>query len=571
MDVSMRNLLSAGAHFGHQSRYWNPKMKRHISATYNHIHIINLEHTIAGLRRASEFVHNIAKNRNKLLLVGTKRAAQEIIKEQALSINQFYVDHRWMGGTLTNYKTVYSSIEKFRELTKESEDGSWHKMKKKEALTRQRLLVKLEKSIGGIKDMNGLPDALFVIDIRYEHIAVLEAKKLGIPVIAVVDTNSDPDNADHIIPGNDDSIRAIKLYVSTIVDAFNEGMKLADELSMMRKTKTEISKPAEKKSLRIEGTLGRGSNRTQDSEGKEEKTMGKEMKTGKKSKAEAENSRGKEHSPAVGADAVRELRIKTGAGIMECKRALQEAKGDADQAVDFLRKSGRIKALKKSTRETKEGFLVAKLSGNLASLAEINCETDFVARNEELLDFGERLISECHERKARLPDEILKEGNELEVRFQEIIGKLNENIQIAPFIHLEGPQGGKVTAYIHTNKKIASLVAIDKDDEELCHDLALQIAAMEPLAATVEKIPPDILEKEREIYRAQVKDSGKSPEVQEKMVEGMMKKFAATAALSEQIFIKDATVSIGSMLKKADVKEVRFIRRELGQETVLGY
>ena len=147
----MQELISAGAHFGHQSRYWNPKMKKYIAATYNHIHIINLEHTLTGLRKACEFVHNLAKNRNKLLLVGTKRAAGDIIKEQAISINQYYVNHRWMGGMLTNYKTVCSSIDKLKEFTKQSQDNSWSMITKKEALSRKNLMIKLEKSIGRYK------------------------------------------------------------------------------------------------------------------------------------------------------------------------------------------------------------------------------------------------------------------------------------------------------------------------------------------------------------------------------------------------------------------------------------
>lgn len=547
----MQDLLSTGAHFGHQSRYWNPKMRRHISATYNHIHIINLEHTIAGLRQASEFVHNLAKNRNKLLLVGTKRAASEIVKEQALSINQYYVDHRWMGGTLTNYKTVCSSIDKLRELIKESEDGSWNKMTKKETLTRKRLMVKLEKSIGGIKDMDGLPDAIFVVDIRHEHIAVMEAKKLGIPVIAIVDTNSNPDNADHIIPGNDDSIRAIKLYVSTIVDAFSEGMKLADELSMMRKTKSQ--KTQEVRQPRIEGTLGRKSIPVANAQ-----TEKPHPKEAKKTAV----------GPVISAAAVKELRVKTGVGIMECKAALQETAGNLDAAIDQLRKSGRVKALKMNARATAEGILIAKVSQNIASLAEINCETDFAARHEKLTAFGDKLIAECHRTQAYSPDEILGEGSELATAFQDITRQLGENIRIPACTHLEALAGGTITAYVHTNKRIAALVTIDQDAPELCHDLALQIAAMGALAARPEEIPMAILDKEADIYREQVKNSDKSAAVKEKMIQGMIKKFTETAALSEQFSIKDDKVRIGGLLKQAGVKDVKFIRRELGQKTI---
>jgi len=557
----MQDLISTGAHFGHQSKYWNPNMKKHISATYNHIHIINLEHTLTGLRRACEFVHNLAKNRNKLLLVGTKRAASDIIKQQAVSINQFYVNHRWMGGMLTNYKTVCSSIDKLKELNKESRDGSWNKLTKKEALTRKNLMIKLEKSIGGIKDMDGLPDALFVIDIRYERIAVLEAKKLGIPVIAIVDTNSNPKDANYIIPGNDDSTRAIELYVSTIVSAFNDGMKLADELSMKRKSQKEKSPKEEESPTRIAGTLKRTKQQVQtqetDSEVKSDQTQ-QEASVQKQNKSDSH----------INADKVKELRQKTGAGIMECKEMLQQANGDIEAAADLLRKSGRIKALKKTGREAKEGLFVAKVSddNSFASLVEINSETDFVARNEKLGTVAQKLITEGHNSRVKNPADILVEGSPLEEEFQQVVQQLGENIQVAGFYHLDAPEGGTVAAYVHSNNRIAALVAIDKQDQDLCHNLALQVAAMEPLATTPDEMPPAILAKEEEIYREQIKDSGKPPEVQDKMIKGMIDKFIAMNTLSEQAFIKDTQTKISSLLTEAGVKKVTFVRRELGQQ-----
>ncbi len=221
--VSMRDLLQAGVHFGHQTRFWNPKMSKFIFGARNKIHIINLEKTVPAFNDALEEVRRIAAGGNKILFVGTKRAAQKSIKEQAQRAGMPYVDQRWLGGMLTNYKTIRASIRRLRDLEAQSEDGTFDKLTKKEALMRTRTMEKLERSIGGIKDMAGLPDALFVIDVDHERIAVQEANKLGVPVIGVVDTNSDPDGVDIVIPGNDDAIRAIKLYVTAVADAIIEG------------------------------------------------------------------------------------------------------------------------------------------------------------------------------------------------------------------------------------------------------------------------------------------------------------------------------------------------------------
>ncbi|WP_097460173.1 30S ribosomal protein S2 [Mangrovitalea sediminis] len=222
-QVSMRDLLKAGAHFGHQTRYWNPKMSKYIFGARNKIHIINLEHTVPAMNNALKFVQQLAENKNKVLFVGTKRAASKIIKEEAERSNMPFVNHRWLGGMLTNYKTIRQSIRRYRELEAQSKDGTFDKLTKKEALMRTREMEKLERSIGGIKDMGGLPDALFVVDVDHERIAIKEANKLGIPVIGVVDTNSDPDGVDYVIPGNDDAIRAVQIYVQAIADACMEG------------------------------------------------------------------------------------------------------------------------------------------------------------------------------------------------------------------------------------------------------------------------------------------------------------------------------------------------------------
>lgn len=219
----MRELLEAGAHFGHRTRFWNPKMGQYIFGARDKIHIINLEHTMPLLQDVTNYVSKIAASKSKILFVGTKRAAQESIRTHAKRCGMPYVDHRWLGGMLTNYKTVRQSIFRLKELKEMFDKGEFEKMIKKEALMLTRELEKLERSLGGIQDMGGLPDALFVIDVGYEHIAVEEARRLKIPVIGIVDTNNDPDKIDYVIPGNDDSMRAIDLYVRCVADAIIDG------------------------------------------------------------------------------------------------------------------------------------------------------------------------------------------------------------------------------------------------------------------------------------------------------------------------------------------------------------
>lgn len=212
----MRDMLKAGVHFGHQTRYWNPKMKPFIFGARNKVHIINLEKTLPMFNFALSELKKISLKKGKILFVGTKRAASKKIQETAINCNQFYVNHRWLGGMLTNWKTVRQSIKRLKDLEIESQDGTFSKLTKKEVLIRTRELFKLENSLGGIKNMGGLPDCLFVIDASHENIAIKEANNLGISVFSIVDTNSNPDGVDYVIPGNDDAIRSVKLYLKAV-------------------------------------------------------------------------------------------------------------------------------------------------------------------------------------------------------------------------------------------------------------------------------------------------------------------------------------------------------------------
>jgi len=243
-EVTMRQMLEAGVHFGHQTRFWNPKMAPFIFGERSKIHIINLEKTLPLYNEAMNFLGSLAAKGGTVLFVGTKRAAREVIGEEARRCGMPYVNHRWLGGMLTNYKTVRQSIRRLKELEAMAEDGSLDRLSKKEALMRRRELEKLERSLGGIKDMRGIPDALFVVDVGHEKIAVAEAKKLGIPVVGIVDTNNSLEGIDYVIPGNDDAIRAIQLYVRGAADAILEGKSTSVQVGAGDDDFVEVQEPA---------------------------------------------------------------------------------------------------------------------------------------------------------------------------------------------------------------------------------------------------------------------------------------------------------------------------------------
>jgi small subunit ribosomal protein S2 len=246
MTVTMRELLEAGAHFGHLSCYWNPKMGPYIWGKRNNIHIINLEQTLAMMQDVVNYVGRLASNKAKILFVGTKRAAQQSIRTHAKRCGMPYVDHRWLGGMLTNYKTIRQSINRLKDLKEMHEKGLFNGMIKKEALVLTREMEKLERGLGGIEYMAGLPDALFVVDVGFENIAVDEARRLKIPVIGIVDTNNSPDHIDYMIPGNDDSMRAVDIYVRCVADAILNGKNLQTTGGVTETAVAEAT-PADKK------------------------------------------------------------------------------------------------------------------------------------------------------------------------------------------------------------------------------------------------------------------------------------------------------------------------------------
>jgi small subunit ribosomal protein S2 len=254
-SISLRDLLEAGVHFGHQTRYWNPKMSEYIFGSRNDIHIINLDKTMPALEEAMSFVRSMTTKNNKILFVGTKRSASRIVKEEASRCGMPYVDKRWLGGMLTNYKTIRQSIRRLRELEEQSSNGTFDKLTKHEALTRQRDLDKLESSLGGIKDMGGLPDVILIVDVDHEKIAVTEARKLGIPVVAIVDTNSNPEGIDYLIPGNDDAIRSVRLFLRAFADLITE-VRNKNRSTVQESDFVEVSESAAEESVSEDSAAG---------------------------------------------------------------------------------------------------------------------------------------------------------------------------------------------------------------------------------------------------------------------------------------------------------------------------
>ena len=256
MQVSMQAMLKAGVHFGHQTRYWNPKMGAYIYGARNKIHIIDLSKTLPLFQDALNFIGGVAAKKGKVLFVGTKYAAQDIIREEAARCGMPFVDHRWLGGMLTNYKTVRQSIKRLKELEAMFDSGKFGRLTKKEILGLTREKEKLHRNLGGIKNMGGIPDALFVIDVGQENIAVLEAVRLGIPVVGIVDTNNSPDNIAYLVPGNDDSTRAIRYYASMAADAILEARASALDLSEVKEELIDIDEAALKKDNSSDNSQG---------------------------------------------------------------------------------------------------------------------------------------------------------------------------------------------------------------------------------------------------------------------------------------------------------------------------
>ena len=524
--VTRRELLEAGVHFGHQTRRWNPKMKPFLFGERSGIYLIDLERSLAGLEETHDFVQGLGRRRGIVLFIGTKKQAQEVVAEHAERVGMPFVNNRWLGGMLTNFATIRGRLLRMRELVEMEETGAMERLPKKEAIRLRHEREKLERNLGGIRTLERLPDAVFVIDTKKEHIAVTEARKLGIPVIAIVDTNCDPDEVDYVIPGNDDAIRAVNLVTRVIADALAEGYGMAGKRSSRRPPPVRLAPrrgrsqaapaavddtpSAEEAAAIAASTVFEPDVPSAEAEGDEivaeepgEATTEAapapeavaEAVTVAASRAGARPRAGGRLMPEVTAAMVKQLREATGAGMMDCKRALIEADGDLERATELLRAKGLASAAKRAGRSANQGLVDAYIHFNntVGALVEVNCETDFVANTDEF--------------------------------------------------------------------------------RQLVKDLALHIASPSaPRWVTRDDVPTPTLEAEQKIAEAQARESGKPDTVVPKIVEGKIEAFLKDNVLLDQPFVKDDSKTIQQYLDEVSAKTgekvqvKRFARFKLGED-----
>lgn len=654
--VSMKELLESGVHFGHQTRRWDPKMAPYIFTERNGIHIIDLQKTLAKINEASEALAELIKDGGYVLFVGTKKQAQSAIKQAAEECGMHYVTTRWLGGTLTNFATIRKSIDRLHRLEKMEVDGTFNLVSKKERLGLHREKEKLEKNIGGLRDMTRLPDAMFVVDPKREGIAVSEAIKMSIPIFSIVDTNCDPTLINYVIPGNDDAIRAIKLFSNifkqTILDAATEvgrvlnlanatevegefysvgsefqGEQAEDaetvdspfEKSVDKKASTKeyfkydedlsesseadkaakAAEEAQKAEVSPDSAEAKDKNSPDKEEPKqataekEEKNTGDQEKkkagdikekqpAGKKDTAEKDNKKTKEDADnmKIAAADVKKLRDKTGAGMMDCKKALAEAGGDFEQAVKHLKEKGLSDAAKRVHRATTEGVVSVAENEAGTAIAEVNCETDFVARNDVFQGFATAVAEYVLDKQ-----DSVKSGddfdNTMTEKMKEAIAKLGENITVRRCAFVPGGDKGYVSHYIHGGGRIGALVSFELGDKDAAkkdsfvqyaRDVAMQVASMDPVALDRDAVPKAVADEQREILRKQALESGKPAEIVEKMLEGQMNKFFKEITLVDQAFIKDNKTTVSKLTKEVgkeigtDIKIASYVRFMVGEE-----
>ena len=451
--VSMRELLEAGVHFGHQTRRWNPKMRRFIFTERGGIYIIDLQQTLDLTEQAYAFARNVSERGGSILFVGTKKQCQDSVAEEAARVGMPYVNHRWLGGLLTNWRTISERIARLHELRRLRDEDQLDLLPSKERISMMAELEKLEINLGGVADMKSVPDAVFVVDLRKEQLAVREARRLGLPVIALVDTNCDPDDADYVIPGNDDAIRSCSLIVKAIANAIEAG-----------KTKVTVEEMEEHRSPGRGRRAGAGAG------------AGRGGRRGRAGAIRGPCGRwraGPVSTTEIPAALVKELRDLTGAGMMDCKRALVESDGDLEAARQALREKGLAEAGKRAGRETSEGKVVAHVDDRSGAIAALGCETEPVSGNEEFLAFAQHLLDLVRAEGAGAADSLEDERVEL-------VAKLGENIVVVGAERFEADEGEVVADYIHPPAQKIGVLVHARSTPELARMVAMHIAAAKP-------------------------------------------------------------------------------------------
>ena len=542
----MRELLEAGVHFGHQTRRWNPKMRRYIFAERGGIYIIDLQKTLELLEEAHDFARNVAERRGTMLFVGTKKQAQDAVRDHATRVGMPYVSNRWLGGLLTNWRTISERIAYLHDLRRLQTEGQLELLPSKERISLTGELEKLEANLGGVADMKRQPDAVFVIDLKKEQLAVREARRLGVPIVGLVDTNADPDEADFVIPGNDDAIRASNLIAKVVADGIAAGQAQV--------TPAEFTAPASD-----ETTTGAEVEDEADAETAPAAEPEPAAQAAERAPSSSDRLGGRDSmSTTISAGLVKELRDRTGAGMMDCKRALEETEGDLEAARTLLRERGMASAGKRAGRSTTEGLVGYIVEGLVGSIAGIGCETEPVSNNEEFQAFAERVLRAVH-----------AEGRAAVERFDEermeLAGKLGENIVVVDAMRFDAPAGNVVAGYAHPPaNKIGVLVELQGGSPELARQVAMHISFAAPEWNMRDDVPGEAVEAERAIFLNSDEVQSKPEPAREKIVDGMLQKrfFAATpgGVLAEQAWIHDASKTVGQALDEGSASVVRFAR-----------
>lgn len=544
VELSIPQMIERGVHLGHLARFWNPKMKDYIHSVRYGVHIINLVKTEKMFRRALSFIEKIVSKGGKILFVGTKSRATDLVAIHAARCDMPYVNHRWLGGMLTNFKTVKKSIQRLAKYQEMEEKGILDKFTKKEALMKRREIASLERTFGGIKKMSRLPDALFVIDVGYEDIAVQEANKLGIPVIGLVDTNNSPDGIQYMIPSNDDAIRSID-YSLAIISQLIQSVRAQKVLTEQEDVKTAVK----------------------EQEPRAEKSAPKAKKSAEKAApAPAVEAPAVEAAPSatISATEVKKLREMTGIGMMECKKALVQAGGDFDKAQEILEQMGLKKVAKAASRIAAEGQVHVMAKDGVVGLVEINCETDFVARDgkfEELKEIITKAVNEPVDCDTLLKTVV--DGKTVQEHIDLAITQLGEKIQVRR-VAFQNAQEGVTGFYNHTGK-IGTIVQLKAAHKSAARDLAMQISAMNPSYTAVSDVPAEMIERMRVSLTEAAKDEGKTPDLLEEVVAGRLKKDLAAICLMDQQFIKNPDLTVAQWLQQEGVELDSYVRFEVGE------
>ncbi len=552
--VSMKDLLEAGVHFGHQTRRWNPKMKRFIFGERGGIYIIDLTQTQALLEEAHTLVSNIAARRGTVLFVGTKKQAQDAVAEEAKRVGMPYVSNRWLGGLLTNWRTLSERIEHLHELRRLKTEGQLDLLPSKERIAMESELEKLEANLGGVADMKRQPDAVFVVDLKKEQLAVREARRLNIPIIGLVDTNADPDEADYVIPGNDDAIRSCALVTKVLANGIEAGKQLVPAAEM-----APAAEPPVRDSGPGEGAPGEPGGSPAEAEAPPAETEEPAKEAGRGRDRRGAGGGGGLMSTTISASLVKELRDQTGAGMMDCKRALEETGGDLEAARTLLRERGIAQAAKRSGRETTEGKVGFSITEeSVAAMVAVGCETEPVSNNEEFLVYAQRVLSEVLHHGVDAADSLEDERVEL-------VARLGENIAVVGAARYEGAEHEILTAYVHPPANKLGVLLHAKGEPDLAYKVAMHIAAAAPVYVSRDSVPEAEVTAERDILSKQEDVLDKPEQVREKIVAGRLEKWFEAQVLADQAWIHDPDRRVGDVLAEAGLEIVEFERFALAE------